>query len=93
MVRTLDPGPWTLEQIDKGLDESLRIGWSVNVAMGRRLDGSRDRRTRQRRTKAEAERAERAWLVEKEWAGGKSCGRITLAELQRGSNPSATTMN
>ena len=55
--------------------------WVADVTMGRRLDGSRDRRTRQCRTKAEAERAERAWLVEKERARGKSYGRITLAEF------------
>ncbi len=64
----------SVRRLDSGL-------WVADVTMGRRLDGSRDRRTRQCRTKAEAERAERAWLVEKERARGKSYGRIALAEF------------
>ena len=38
----------SVRKLDSGL-------WVADVTMGRRLDGSRDRRTRQCRTKAEAE--------------------------------------
>ncbi len=55
--------------------------WVADVSLGRRLDGSRDRRTESHPTKAAAEKAERRLLLEKERRRGKSYGGILFADF------------
>ncbi len=56
-------------------------GWIADVTVGRRLDGSPDRRTSTHRRKKDAEAAERKLLLLKERLQGKSYGGITFREF------------
>lgn len=55
--------------------------WVADVTLGKRLDGSRDRRTETHPTKAKAEKAERRLLLQKEQNHGKSFGGILFADF------------
>lgn len=59
-------------------------GWIADVTVGRRLDGSPDRRTETHRTKREAEAAEKRLLLLKEQRRGKSYGSITFSAFVDG---------
>ncbi len=54
--------------------------WQADVVVGRRWDGTLDRRTECHDTKAKARKAETRLLLEKERARGRVTGRISLAD-------------
>lgn len=56
-------------------------GWVADVTLGKRLDGSRDRRQVTFKTKGEAEREERRLLMLKDAGNGKSYGGIPFGEF------------
>lgn len=56
-------------------------GWVADVTLGKRLDGSRDRRQPTFKTKGEAEREERRLLMLKDAGNGKSYGGIPFGEF------------
>lgn len=56
-------------------------GWIADVTVGRKLDGSPDRRTSTHRTKKDAEAAERKLLLLKESRRGKSYGTVTFRDF------------
>ncbi len=53
--------------------------WRVDVTIGSAIDGTRNRRVKHFKTKAEAEKFERSLLVKKDV--GLICGRITIDEF------------
>lgn len=55
--------------------------WVADVTVGRTWDGSRDRRVVTCETKAKAQKAERALLLEKDRRRGRLTGRITFREF------------
>lgn len=55
--------------------------WVADVTTGKRLDGSRDRKVRQFKTKNEAQRAEQALLFEANTKRGKSYGGILFEDF------------
>lgn len=55
--------------------------WQVDVTVGKRLDGSRDRHQPSFKTKKEAEKEERRLLLLKDQRRGKSYGRILFEEF------------
>lgn len=55
--------------------------WVADVTLGKRLDGSRDRRQPEFKTKKEAEREEQRLIAQKEIRRGKSYGRILFEDF------------
>lgn len=55
--------------------------WVADVTLGKRLDGSRDRRQPEFKTKKEAEKEERRLLMLKESGRGKSYGGILFSDF------------
>ncbi len=63
-----------VRQLESGL-------WVADVTVGKRLDGSRDRRIERHKTKALAQKAERRLLAEKEIKRGRSYGGILFGDF------------